>query len=80
MFSGSDYSVHTGRVVTGWPVLTMRRGEIVYRDGEIRGTAGSGQLVPRSRWQDPGILTGPVRLVGGRRPSTVNQPAGQTPG
>ena len=55
MFSGSGYSVHAGRVVTGWPTLTMRRGEIVYRDGEIRGEAGSGQLVPRSRWQDPGL-------------------------
>ena len=55
MFSGSGYSVHAGRVVTGWPTLTMRRGEIVYRDREIRGEAGSGQLVPRSRWQDPGL-------------------------
>ena len=55
MFSGSGYSVHAGRVVTGWPTLTMRRGEIVYRDGEIRGEAGSGQLAPRSRWQDPGL-------------------------
>jgi dihydropyrimidinase len=54
MFSGSGYSVHAGRVVTGWPTLTMRRGEIVYRDGEIRGEAGSGQLVPRSRWKPPG--------------------------
>jgi len=55
MFSGSGYSVHAGRVVTGWPTLTMRRGEIVYRDGEIRGEAGSGQLAPRARWQDPGL-------------------------
>ena len=54
MFSGSGYSVHAGRVVTGWPTLTMRRGEIVYRDGEIRGEAGTGQLLPRSRWQEPG--------------------------
>ena len=55
MFSGSGYSVHAGRVVTGWPTLPMRRGEIVYRDGEIRGEAGSGQLAPRARWQDPGL-------------------------
>ena len=54
MFSGSGYSVHAGRVVTGWPTLTMRRGEIVYRDREIRGEAGTGQLLPRSRWQEPG--------------------------
>ena len=55
MFSGSGYSVHAGRVVTGWPTLTMRRGEIVYQDREIQGEAGSGQLLRRSRWQDPGL-------------------------
>ena len=55
MFSGSRYSVHAGRVITGWPTLTMRRGEIVYRDGEILGDVGSGELLERARWQDPGL-------------------------
>ena len=53
MFSGSGYSVHAGRVVTGWPTLTLRRGEIVYRDGEVLGEPGSGELVRRDRWRGP---------------------------
>ena len=53
MFSGSGYSVHAGRVVTGWPTLTLRRGEIVYRDGEVLGEPGSGELVRRGLWRDP---------------------------
>ena len=51
MFSGSGYSVHAGTVVTGWPTLTLRRGEIVYRDGELLGAPGSGELLRRARWQ-----------------------------
>ena len=53
MFSGSGYSVHAGTVVTGWPTLTLRRGDIVYRDGLVLGTAGSGELLRRERWQEP---------------------------
>ena len=53
MFSGSGYSVHAGRVVTGWPTLTLRRGEIVYRGGEVLGEPGSGELVRRDRWRAP---------------------------
>ena len=53
MFSGSGYSIHAGREVTGWPQLTIRRGEIVYRDGEVLGTAGSGELVRREPWREP---------------------------
>ena len=43
--SNADYSVYEGWHVTGWPVLTIRRGEIVYRDGAILGVPGSGQVV-----------------------------------
>ena len=53
MFSGSGYSVHAGTVVTGWPTITLRRGEVVYRDGEVLGAPGSGELLRRERWQDP---------------------------
>ena len=53
MFSASDYSVYSGREVTGWPTLTMRRGEIVYRDGVVTGVAGSGELLTRERWREP---------------------------
>ena len=53
MLSGSGYSVHAGRVVTGWPTLTMRRGEVVYRDGEVLGAPGSGELTRRDPWRGP---------------------------
>ena len=53
MLSNSGYSVHAGREVTGWPQLTMRRGEIVYRDGEVVGAAGSGELARREPWREP---------------------------
>lgn len=45
--SNSDYSVFDGWQVTGWPLVTLRRGEIVFRDGEILGKPGTGQLVSR---------------------------------
>lgn len=53
MLSGSGYSVHAGREVTGWPTMTIRRGEIVYRSGEVLGAPGSGELLARARWQAP---------------------------
>ena len=37
----------------GWPVMTLRRGEVVYENGEILAGAGSGQLLRRGRWQAP---------------------------
>ena len=48
--SNSDYSVYEGREVTGWPEMTIRRGEIVARGTSITSTPGSGRLVSRGRW------------------------------
>jgi len=45
--SNSDYSAFEGWQVTGWPEVTLRRGEVVLRDGEIIGQPGSGTIVPR---------------------------------
>ena len=53
MFSGAGFSVYSGWEVTGWPVMTLRRGEVVYEDGEILAGAGSGELLRRGRWQAP---------------------------
>lgn len=44
--SAADYDPYEGWVVTGWPRVVLRRGEIVY-DGEIRGQPGSGRFIPR---------------------------------
>jgi len=53
MFSGAGFSVYSGWEVTGWPVMTLRRGEVVFEDGEILAGAGSGELLRRGRWQAP---------------------------
>jgi dihydropyrimidinase len=45
--SKSDYSPYEGWDVTGWPVVVMRRGEVVCEAGRVSGTPGSGHLVRR---------------------------------
>lgn len=56
MLSRAGFSVYAGWQVTGWPRVTIRRGEVVYQDGKVTGEAGSGLLVPRQRWQRPTTL------------------------
>jgi len=48
--SNADYSVFEGRAVTGWPVMTIRRGRVVYEGGRVVGEPGSGTLVARKPW------------------------------
>lgn len=55
--NNGDFSVFAGWEVTGWPVVTIRRGEIVYQNGKIIGVPGSGRLAPRHHWQE---LTSPI--------------------
>jgi dihydropyrimidinase len=45
--SKSDYSVYEGWEVKGWPVMAIRRGDVVVESGEIRGKTRSGRLVRR---------------------------------
>jgi dihydropyrimidinase len=40
-----DYTPYEGRTVTGWPVLTMVRGEVVCRDGSLVAAPGHGRFV-----------------------------------
>ena len=49
--SKADYSVYEGWKVKGWPMTTIRRGEIVFDAGKIIGSAGSGQLIGRQPWR-----------------------------
>ena len=37
--------------VTGWPVATLRRGEVVMRDGVVTAQPGSGQYLPRGPYE-----------------------------
>ena len=45
--SRSDYTPFEGWAVTGWPILTIRRGEIVFENWTVTGQAGSGQPIVR---------------------------------
>lgn len=49
--SKSDYSVYEGWTVTGWPVMTIRRGEVIGENGRVTGQAGSGRLIGREPWR-----------------------------
>ena len=53
ILSNGKFSIFAGREVTGWPTVTIRRGEVVYENGQILSEAGSGRLAPRQRWQKP---------------------------
>ena len=44
---GSDYTPWEGFEVTGWPVMTIARGEVVARDGVIVGKKGAGRILER---------------------------------
>jgi dihydropyrimidinase len=45
---GADYTPYEGLEVTGWPVLTMVRGQTVVRDGELVGALGHGRHLQRA--------------------------------
>ena len=42
------WTPYEGRVLKGWPVLTMLRGEIVFQEGEVVGKPGTAQFLPMS--------------------------------
>jgi dihydropyrimidinase len=45
--SNAGFSVYSGTEVTGWPELTIRRGEVVLDDGAVNAMPGSGELIAR---------------------------------
>jgi dihydropyrimidinase len=53
ILSRGQFSIFAGWEVTGWPVVTIRRGQVVYENGKIVAAPGSGRLAPRTRWQRP---------------------------
>ncbi len=44
-----DYTAFEGMRVRGWPVTTISRGEVVWRDGNVTARPGRGQFVARAR-------------------------------
>jgi dihydropyrimidinase len=47
MHSACDYDPYEGWEVTGWPALTLLRGETAYANGEILAKPGAGRLIRR---------------------------------
>jgi len=41
-----DYTPYEGMEVTGWPVATVRRGEVAMWDGRVQAAPGSGEYLP----------------------------------
>jgi len=44
---GSDYTPYEGMSVTGWPVMTILRGEVACDDGKVMGVKGAGSYLKR---------------------------------
>ena len=49
--SVAAHSFIASRSVTGWPRITIRRGEVVWENRQIKSTAGSGRLIPRHKFE-----------------------------
>jgi len=43
-----DDSPFEGRAVTGWPVTTIARGEVVWHEGQVAGEPGRGRFLART--------------------------------
>jgi D-hydantoinase len=41
-----DWTPYEGWMLKGWPVLTMRRGQILFRDNEVLGKPGAAEFLP----------------------------------
>lgn len=46
-----DYTPYEGMEVTGWPVMTLRRGDVVMRDGMVQAEPGSGRFLARGPYE-----------------------------
>ena len=51
--SNVKYSTYAGWEVTGFPRTTIRRGEVVYDNGQVIAQPGSGQVIPGAPFQRP---------------------------
>ena len=44
----SGYTPWAGRTVKGWPVVVLRRGEVIVENGPVTAAPGSGHFLPRA--------------------------------
>ena len=47
MHSNQDWELHEGFEVTGWPTMTISRGDIIVENGKVLAEPGRGKLVKR---------------------------------
>jgi dihydropyrimidinase len=47
MKSRQDFEIYEGEKFTGWPIMTLSRGDIIVDNGRVNATAGRGRLVRR---------------------------------
>jgi dihydropyrimidinase len=57
-FHVADYSPWEGWSVTAWPRVTVLRGRVIVRDGQLLGRVGEGEFIPRRI--DPTVLRAPA--------------------
>ena len=48
-----DYTPYEGMALTGFPVMTISRGEVIVKNGEFLGKKGRGQFMKRTLFQRP---------------------------
>jgi dihydropyrimidinase len=46
-----DYTPYEGREVTGWPVMTLRRGVVAMREGKLLAEEGTGEFLARGPYE-----------------------------
>ncbi|MCA8927817.1 MAG: dihydropyrimidinase [Alphaproteobacteria bacterium] len=65
-----DYTPYEGWQVTGWPVTTLCRGQVVAQDGDFVGAAGHGRFLARAPYDEiapRGVFPSPFDPYAGRR-------------
>jgi dihydropyrimidinase len=43
----ADFTLYDGATFTGWPIMTILRGNVTMEEGKIVGKPGTGQYLPR---------------------------------
>lgn len=51
--TNADFSLYEGWEITGWPKVTISRGDVIYRDGRILMSDGRGLFIRREREHVP---------------------------
>ncbi len=66
-FTKSGWTPYRGWQLVGAPVLTMRRGEVIFRDGKVIGRRGTGRYLA-------GVAQEPTAIEAGRAPGLAFRP------